>query len=201
MNAQVRWKEHWTRPISAPGNSPMVVTKLNDHMSWGVLRRSLGGHHNDLPGFVSAKMHPTIGGLPMEAFWQPNVSFQVHLPLGSPADLLDPRKLVNRYEDDAFPGIKDLACVAKITIDKTDDMLVEWDRINRFSKEEFCERRGMAVVNVLHVPSRAGVRRDVHVHMIAPARQLNADGFGAFCRPFATDQGGYDLSNAWSKFG
>ncbi len=119
-------------------------------------------------------------------------------PCEADSDLLDAKRLAERYEDEAFVGIKDLACVAKFTIDKRDRILAEWPRIVRFAAVEFAEKRNMACIAVLHVPARSGVRRDAHVHLVAPARELGPDGYGAFLRPFATDAGGPEIARAWA---
>jgi hypothetical protein len=202
MSKKKRYQLQWTHPIGANPGVPMIVTDAAPGVGWGVLRRKLGNVHNDLTRFVAGKLHPFNASLPHVDFAnsQQKVSFSVELPSHAPADLLEPHRLAERYEQDAFPWLKDLACCAKLKIARNENLVSEWDRIRRFAQREFCELRSMAVICVLHVPSRAGVNRDSHVHLIAPARELKSDGFGAFVRPLATDAGGPEIAKAWAAF-
>ncbi len=193
-------KAHWTGPIGAPPGAPMVMTDAGHGLGWSVLRRRLGAVENDLRETVWLKLTHGRGDAGYLDDWRATATHAVLLPADAPSDLLDARRLAERYEDEAFNGIKDLACVAKLTISKRDRILVEWPRIVRFAQVEFCEKRSMAVIAILHVPARSGVRRDAHVHLVAPARELGADGFGAFLRPFATDAGGPEIAKAWAAW-
>lgn len=199
MSKRTPFKAHWTSAIGAPSGAPMVMTDAGEDVGWGVLRRSLAGrdHTADLREFMWMKL--THGrGTHWMGDWHATATHTVMLPTHAPSDLLDAKRLAERYEAEAFIGIKDLACVAKFTIAKQDRILVEWPRIQAFARAEFCEKRDMAVVAVLHVPARSGVRRDAHVHLVAPARELGPDGFGAFLRPFASDAGGPEIAQAWA---
>lgn len=194
-------KEYWTRPVGAPAGASLVTTDAGHGLAWGVLRRTLAGRDDpaDLREFVWQKLTHGRGPSWM-GDWHPTATHNVMLPDDSPSDLLDARRLAERYEAEAFSGIKDLACVAKLTIGRHDRLLFEWQRIQEFAREEFCRRRSMSVIAILHVPARSGVRRDTHAHLVAPARELGRDGFGAFLRPFATDQGGVELARAWATW-
>lgn len=192
-----RWKEHWTGPIGVAPGQPMVTSDAGHGVSWGVLRRRLGPVDNNLVDFTWQKLTFGRGPAVTAADWQHGAVSTVLLPQDAPSDLLDPRRLVERYEDEAFNGIKDLACVSKITIHRHDQVLREWPRIVRFAAAEFSEKRNMGCIAVLHTPSKSGVRRDSHVHLIAPARELGRDGYGSFVRPFASDAGGPEIARAW----
>lgn len=193
-------KEHWTGAIAAPTGAPMVMTDAGHGVGWGVLRRTLAGRTNDLREMVWTKLTHGRGDAGYLGDWHPTAAHTVLLPDNAPSDLLDAKRLAERYENEAFAGIKDLACVAKITIDKGDRILAEWPRIVRFAAVEFAEKRNMACIAVLHVPARSGVRRDAHVHLVAPAREIGPDGYGAFLRPFATDAGGPEIARAWAAW-
>ena len=197
MTTKTRWKNHWTGPIGHAPGQPMVTTDAGEGVGWGVLRRRLGKVDNDLVGFVHRKLTFGRGPSVTAGDWHTQAIHTVLLPTDAPSDLLDARRLAERYESDAFPGIKDLACVAKITISKSDQVLKEWPRIVRFAAVEFAEKRNMGCIAVLHTPAKSGVRRDAHVHLVAPARELDRDGFGSFVRPFASDAGGPDIARAW----
>lgn len=193
-------KEHWTGAIGAPPGAPMVMTDAGHGVAWAVLRRRLGERDNDLREFTWQKLTHGRGNAGYLGDWHATAAHTVLLPTDAPSDLLDAKRLAERYEDEAFVGIKDLACVAKFTIDKRDRILAEWPRIVRFAAVEFAEKRNMACIAVLHVPARSGVRRDAHVHLVAPARELGPDGYGAFLRPFATDAGGPEIARAWATW-
>lgn len=199
MKMKRKWKDHWTSAVAPPPGAPMVMTDAGHGVGWGVLRRNLGADvHNDLREFVWMKLTHGRGPGFLED-WHPTATHQVLLPVDAPTDLLDAKRLAERYEAETFVGIKDLACVTKITISKSDRILVEWPRILAFAQAEFCDKRNTAVIAALHVPARSGVRRDAHVHLVAPAREL-ADGFGAFLRPFASDAGGPEIARAWAAW-
>lgn len=193
------FKAHWTGPIGAAPGQAMVMTDAGQGVGWGVLRRTLGDRTNDLREFAWNKLtHGRVGNWMGD--WHATATNAVLLPADAPADLLDAKRLVERYEAETFAGIKDLACVAKIAIDRHDRLLVEWPRIVSFAQAEFCEKRNMACIAVLHIPARSGVKRDAHAHLVAPARELDRDGFGAFVRPFASDAGGPDIAAAWAAW-
>lgn len=200
LHAAALRKEHWTGAIGAPKGAPLVMTEAGHGVGWGVLRRRLGAVDNDLRQYVWQKLTHGRGDAGYLGDWHATAAHTVLLPADAPSDLLDAKRLAERYEAETFPGIKDLACVAKFGIDKSDRILVEWPRIRAFAEEEFCRKRNMGCIAVLHVPARSGVRRDAHVHLVAPARELGADGFGAFLRPFSTDAGGIDVARAWATW-
>jgi len=191
------FKDHWTSPVGHGPNQPMVITDAGEGVGWGVLRRRLGKVDNDLVEFLHQKLTFGRGPSVTAPDWHAQAVHTVLLPEDAQTDLLDARRLAERYEADAFPGIKDLACVAKITIDRHDQVLREWPRIVRFAAVEFAEKRNMGCIAVLHTPAKSGVRRDAHVHLVAPARELGRDGFGSFVRPFASDAGGPEIARAW----
>ncbi len=199
MSKRQPFKAHWTHAQGAPAGAPLVVTDAGPDVGWGVLRRTLGSTTNDLREFMWQKL--THGrGTSWMGDWHPTAAHTVMLPADAPADLLDARRLAERYEAESFIGIKDLACVAKLDVHRHDQLLAVWARAQAFARIEFCDKRSLAVVAVLHVPARSGVRRDAHVHLVAPARELGRDGFGAFLRPFATDAGGPEIAKAWAAW-
>lgn len=191
------FKQYWTAPLGHAVGQPMVITDAGEGVGWGVLRRRLGKVDNDLVGFVHQKLTFGRGPAATADDWHPQAIHTVLLPEDAPSDLLDARRLAERYEADAFPGIKDLACVAKIDIHRHDQVLKEWPRIVRFASVEFAEKRQLGCIAILHTPSKSGVRRSSHVHLVAPARELSSDGFGSFVRPFASDAGGPEIARAW----
>lgn len=196
-----RWqphKAHWTQPTGKPGGAPMIMTTAGA-ISWGVLRRRLGDHDNDLREFTWRKLTHSWGEAGYMDDWRPTAAHAVALPIDAPADLLNARKLAERYEADAFVGIKDLAMVVKIPI-TSDRLLIDWPRIQTFGHNEFAIKRRLACVSILHVPARSGVRRAAHAHLVVPGRELNSDGFGSFVRPLASDADGPVIAAAWAAW-
>ncbi|MEZ0496785.1 hypothetical protein [Sphingomonas sp. IW22] len=174
-------------------------------LGWGVLRRSIGNRTNDLREFLFGKLHPIQALRPASGWaggWQPSATFDVLLPKGASPHLLDPKRLVSRHEDEAWPGIKDLACCVNIRIDKGTDVVSAYRRITGFAQDAFCDRRDIACVAVLHMPSESGVKRHSHVHLVGPARELDVatGSYGAFLRPFASDAGGQIIAAEWKAW-
>lgn len=206
-SAHHAFKDHWTHAAPLRVGAPFVGVDAAPGLGWGVLRRSVGSTDkgtyrvNDLREFLYHKLHPVVALRPASGWagdWQPSATFDVLLPLGAPADLLDPRRLACRYEDESWAGIKDLACCVNITLPKGCDVVASYRRAIAFAQDAFCDRRDMACVTVLHLPSRSGVRRDAHVHLVAPARELETSGsYGAFLRPFASDAGAPIVAAEW----
>ncbi|MCT8000577.1 hypothetical protein NZL82_01655 [Sphingomonas sanguinis] len=195
--------EGWTQAMPPRAGAPFVAVDAGPGVRWGVLRRQLGdGIRNDLTDFTFNKLHPVaaarVGGAADP--WSPTATYEVMLPQGAPSDLLEARRLVERYEAESFPGIKDLAIVCNFRIDKTDEILTAWSRVRAFARKAFCEDRSMAVIAALHVPARSGVRRDAHVHLVAPARELGSGGYGAFLRPFCSDAGAAIIRAEWAAW-
>lgn len=205
--AQRAYKSVWTAAVPVQGGAPFVGVDAAPGVGWGVLRRSIGSTDkgtcrvNDLREFVFGKLHPIASLRPASGWvgeWQPSATFDVLLPRGAPPELLDPRRLATRYEDEAWAGIKDLAVCVNIQIDKGQDVVAAFRRITAFAQRAFCDARDMACVSVLHMPAKSGVKRHSHVHLVAPARELEASGsFGAFLRPFASDAGAPIIAAEW----
>lgn len=187
----------WTAPVPA-GNKPLVMLDAGPGVGWGVLRRKLGQHTNDLRQYVHQKLTHGRGQGYLQD-WSVDANYAVFLPDDAPADLLEVRRLVERYEADSFDTIRDLASVVKIAIPNQSEIVKQWKRIRRFAEYQFTQRN-MACIAILHQPRRSGVKADAHVHLIAPARELGRDGFGAFVRPFATDGGAAEIYEAWSNW-
>jgi hypothetical protein len=198
---KAHYKDVWTAPSPLRDGAPFVGVDAGPGLGWGVLRRSIGDRTNDLVEFMYGKLHPIVAMRPASGWmgeWQPSATFDVLLPRGAPADLLDPRRLAMRYEDEAWAGIKDLACCVNIALSKGCDVVSHYRRITAFAQHAFCDSRDMAVVSVLHMPARSGVKRPAHVHLVAPARELEPSGsFGAFLRPFASDAGAPIIAAEW----
>jgi hypothetical protein len=195
-NARLRVGK-WTAPVPA-GSRPLIMLDAGPGVGWGVLRRNLANHTNDLRAYTHQKLTHGRGPGYLGA-WQIDATHAVFLPEEAPADLLDAQRLVERYEADSFDTIRDLACVVKIAIPDPADVVKQWKRIRRFAEYQFVQR-DMACIAILHQPWRSGVKADAHVHLIAPARELGRDGFGAFVRPFATDAGAAEIYTAWSNW-
>ncbi|MEL0254182.1 MAG: hypothetical protein VW935_19915, partial [Novosphingobium sp.] len=105
-NARLRLGK-WTAPVPA-GSRPLIMLDAGPGVGWGVLRRNLANHTNDLRSYTHQKL--THGRGPgYLGLWQIDATHAVFLPEEAPADLLDAQRLVERYEADSFDTIRDLA--------------------------------------------------------------------------------------------
>ena len=75
-----------------------------------------------------------------------------------------------------------------------------WELARGFAMKSLVEERGLAVVQVLHVPARAARPGPAHVHLLAPARALLPSGFGHFARPLASDEGRALMDAEWAAW-
>ena len=52
----------------------------------------------------------------------------------------------------------------------------------------------------LHLPVTVGSTNPPHIHLMAPARELQCYGFGPFVRPFAADAGKAMIAAEWAEW-
>jgi len=150
--------DQWTAAVAPPTGARFVPVDAGNGVGWGVLRRELADQKNDLREFVFDKAHP-IRAQRQGGFldpWSPTATMDVLLPNGAPAELMDARRLAERYEAEAFPGIKDLAICVSLKIDRPDHVLSDWIRIRAFARDSFCVRRHVAAIAFLRDRACAG---------------------------------------------
>jgi hypothetical protein len=169
-------------------------------IGWGVLRRQVDDTINSLPAFVQTKLQPMKREAEAEAWERSCWRDDVLLPPAANDDLCDMRVLSERYESSALPDTKDLAVVATIRLHGVDPMHVHWERVRSFAHQRLAIDRRLAVILVGHVPAHAGSRAANHIHMVIPARELTAQGFGAGLGRFASDRGLPVFATEWASW-
>ncbi|WP_260598226.1 hypothetical protein [Sphingomonas endolithica] len=169
-------------------------------IGWGVLRRQLDDTTNSLPAFVQTKLQPMKREIPGEAWERSCWRDDVLLPPSAVDDLYDPRVLCERYEATALPDLKNLALVITIRLRGPKPMHVHWERVRSFAHQRFATERRLAVILVAHVPAHAGSRAANHIHLVVPARELTAQGFGAGIGRLASDRGLPEIAGEWAAW-
>lgn len=167
---------------------------------WGVLRRQLDDTTNSLPTFVQTKLQP-MKKLADGPEWQRSCwRDDVLLPPEANDDLCDVRALTERYEASALPDTKNLAILVTIRLCGPEQMHAHWERVRSFAHQRLAIDRRLAVIMVGHVPAHAGSRAANHIHLVVPARELTAQGFGAGVGRLASDRGLPILAAEWEAW-
>ena len=168
-------------------------------IGWGVLRRQVDDTINNLPAFVQTKLQPMKREAPTEAWERSCWRDDVLLPPAANDDLCV-RVLSERYESSALLETKDLAIVATIRLHGAEPMHAHWKRVRSFAHQRLAIDRRLAVILIGHVPAHAGSRAANHIHMVIPARELTAQGFGAGLGRFASDCGLPVFATEWASW-
>ena len=177
-----------------------VHDPAHPNIGWGVLRRQVDDTINNLPAFVQTKLQPMKREAPTEAWERSCWRDDVLLPPAANDDLCDVRVLSERYESSALPETKDLAIVATIRLHGVEPMHAHRERVRSFAHQRLAINRRLAVILVGHVPAHAGSRAANHIHMVIPARELTAQGFGAGLGRFASDRGLPVFATEWASW-
>lgn len=135
---------------------------------------------------------------------------EVLLPPGASDELWDPQALCRAFDRQSFAGLRDVAIVitlrfpeieAPASIGEGTPRLHEcWHLASNFAAERLVKERRLAVIPVLHVPSRAARPGPPHLHLLALARQLLPSGFGQFSQPLASDEGREIVEKEWAEW-
>lgn len=181
--------EHALRPPSS-GPDFVAVPGGPDCLTFGVGRRQIGnGPTQTLGAMVSRRLCPGKA-VDLTARWVPTCyRWDVLLPPNAMDECIDPQRLCEIYEQQAFAGLKDLVIMATLRFPDPDRLHHVWERVRIFARERMCAQRHLAVVTVMHLPVTIGSTNPPHIHLMMPARQLRSFGFGEFVRPFASDRG------------
>lgn len=130
----------------------------------------------------------------------------VLLPPGASEVLMDAQLLCRTYDQQCFANIRDLVIMINLRFPEVDQVAggmrlhEAWELARGFAMKSLVEERGLAVVQVLHVPARAARPGPAHVHLLAPARALLPSGFGHFARPLASDEGRALMDAEWAAW-
>jgi hypothetical protein len=186
------------RPID--GMDYVVIAGSDPNLTFGVIRRELKGRVFDTRDAVLRRLRP-VGGPPPAGGWPPTCyRSDVILPPGASDRLRDPKALCDAYEEEAFPGIKDLLIIVTLRFPQATTTLHEiWEDVRGFAASLAYERQ-VAAILAMHVPARAGKSGHPHLHILIPARRLERFSFGEFLRPLASDRGRDIIEAAWKTW-
>lgn len=122
------------------------------------------------------------------------------LPKAASGDYMNLAFLLDRF-DRTLPSYEQHAFVQmKFILPGDEPLHVGWERVRAFALEYLAGERGLAAVMVLHNPGIAGSGNAPHIHVIVPARQLTANGFGATDKGLCSDRGQEECWAAWQAF-
>jgi len=123
----------------------------------------------------------------------------VLLPPAGDDRWIDPALLLHAFEAQLPAGQKDLLVAIKIILDKEEALHAGWERVRAFAKD-FLVARGLAVVMILHDPTRNGARtpNDPHIHLLAPATRIGPGGW-RHVTELARDEAHPEILKAWKE--
>lgn len=180
-----------------------MMCGLAPDLAFGVLRRTYRGKANQADTWVHAKLHPAQQNAPpVQAMnWLPNCRrHDVLLPAGVADILLNPALLVHSYEAEASSYRKDLVIHLKLTASNRGMPQHEfWECARSFAREALVMEARLPVILALHDPALTTMRYPpaAHVHIMAPARRLEATGWGA-ASDLANDEAHSHFANIWA---
>lgn len=179
--------------VPVPGGNPGLV--------FGVVRRQIkGGPIHTVPISVLRRLCPGRK-TDITAPWVPSCyRWDVLLPPQANDDCLDPKHLCEKYEEQAFDGLKDLLVMTTIRFPDADRLHQIWEDVRSFTREHLCRNRNLAVIAAMHLPIQVGSTNPPHVHLMAMARELKSYGFGDLVRPFAADAGKAMIAAEWADW-
>lgn len=119
------------------------------------------------------------------------------LPKAASGEYMNLAFLLDRF-DRTLPSYEQHAFVQmKFTLLGDEPLHVGWERVRAFALQYLAGERRLAAVLVLHNPGVAGSGNAPHIHVIVPARQLTANGFGATDKGLCSDRGQEECWAAW----
>lgn len=179
-------------------------SKIDQDFLFGVLRRNYFDHINNAIDFCWAKLHPIKPANGMSYLnqpWQPSSDrHEILLPGGAPDLLVNPRRLLEIYEEQAPANQKDLLTAIKLTAPFGTPLHEFWETARTFARTALIAEHRLPTILVLHVPSVSGARSPnrPHIHLMALARELNGSGFSSFGR-LANERAQVPLLAAWRE--
>lgn len=192
-----------TKKLPAPGDLDFVPIQGGDNpnLVFGVVRRQIkDGPIRTVPSSVLRRLCPGRKS-DVAAPWIPSCyRWDVLLPPLANDELLDPKRLCQKYEEQAFEGLKDLLVMITLRFPKADRLHVIWEDVRAFARERLCRDRSVAVIAAMHLPVQVGSTNPPHIHLLSMARELHSYGFGDFVRPFAADAGKAMIETEWAEW-
>jgi len=171
------------------------------NLVFGVVRRRIGkGAIQTAPASVLRRLSPGRKA-DVAAPWEPTCyRWDVLLPPMAHDDCLDPKRLCEKYEEQACEGLKDLLVMMTIRFPDADRLHAIWEDVRSFARERLCRERNLAVIAAFHLPVQIGSTNPPHVHLMTLARELKSYGFTDFVRPFAADPGKAIFAAEWAEW-
>lgn len=191
------------KKFPVPGDLDFVPVPGGDDPDFifGVVRRQIkDGPVRTVPASVIKRLCPGQK-VEISAPWAPTcLRWDVLLPSHANDEFLDPKRLCEKYEEQACNKLKDLLVMITLRFPNPDRLHRAWEDVRAFALERLCRERNVAVIAAMHLPVTVGSTNPPHIHLMAPARELQCYGFGPFVRPFSADAGKAMIAAEWSEW-
>lgn len=191
------------KKIPALGNLDFVPIPGGDdpNFIFGVVRRQIkDGPIQTVPASVLRRLCPGRKA-DVAAPWAPNCyRWDVLLPPHASDEFLDPKRLCEKYEEQACNNLKDLFVMITLRFPNPDRLHRTWEDVREFACDRLCRERNVAVIAAMHLPVEVGSTNPPHIHLMAMARELQCFGFGPFVRPFSADAGKAMIAAEWADW-
>ena len=191
------------KKVPAPDGLDFVPVPGGDNPDFvfGVVRRQIKhGPIQTAPTSVLRRLCPgqKVNGA---APWTPTCyRWDVLLPPHASDEFLDPKRLCEKYEEQACNNLKDLLVMITLCFPNPDRLHRAWEDVRAFALERLCRDRNAAVIGAMHLPVSVGSTNPPHIHLMSPARELQCFGFGPFVRPFSADAGKAMIAAEWTDW-
>ncbi len=191
------------KKLPAPGYLDFVPIPggENPNLVFGVIRRQIkDGPVRTVPMSVLKRLCPGHK-IDVAAPWAPTCyRWDVLLPPYANDEFRDPQRLCEKYEEQACNKLKDLLVMITLRFPNSDRLHRTWEDVRAFAIERLCGERNVAVIAAMHLPVEMGSTNPPHIHLMAPARELQCYGFGPFVRPFSADAGKAMIVAEWAEW-
>lgn len=191
------------KKFPAPGDLDFVPVPGGEDpdLVFGVIRRQIKDVPvRTVPTSVLKRLCP---GQKVDATapWVPSCyRWDVLLPPHASDEFRDPKRLCEKYEEQACNNLKDLVVMITLRFPNPDRLHSAWENARSFALERLCRERNVAVIAAMHLPVQVGSTNPPHIHLMSLARELQCFGFGPFVRPFSADAGKAMIAPEWADF-
>lgn len=191
------------KKLPAPGDLDFVPIPGGDdpNLIFGVVRRQIkDGPIQTAPTSVIKRLCPGRK-VDVTAPWVPTCyRWDVLLPPFANDEFHDPKRLCEKYEEQACNKLKDILVMITLRFPNPDRLHRTWEEVRAFALERLCRERNVAVIAAMHLPVEVGSTNPPHVHLMAMAREFQCFGFGPFVRPFSADAGKAIIAAEWADW-
>lgn len=186
-----------TSSSAAPAELRRFINGAGVHPNFDFMRYwwASSDHRPGIAPWVQKKLQPGSD----QQFGQA-MRVDLALPSAASGEYMSLAFLLDRY-DRTLPSYEQHAFVQmKFTLPGHEPLHVGWEQVRAFALQYLARERGLATVLVLHNPGAAGSCNPPHIHLIVPARELTANGFGATDKRLCSDIGQEECWAAWQDF-